>query len=151
VVARCDEVGNVLARDAESLFQETDDHVRRGAHRIEDIAGVNDQVHISLQNCIDSPSVSLLDVDLALITASLLMEPRVPRVSQMSIRDVGDLYDLIPLFNPALFRPEYLVDAQGPCALSLGSNPEEIPSGSSCSSPTAASPVGYQRLAHIYL
>src|SRR5215212_3678103 len=96
MVACCDQVRYVLARHAESLFQEADDHMRRRAHRIEDIAGVDHQVHVALQDGVHSPPVSLLDVHLPLVAASLLMELRVPTVSQVCIRDVGDPYDLIP-------------------------------------------------------
>ena len=98
MVACCDQVRDILACDAESLFQEADDHMRRRAHRIEDIAGVNDQVHIALQDGVHSPPVSLLDIDLTLVAAGVLMELRVPTVSQMSIRDVGyaDYVSMIP-------------------------------------------------------
>jgi hypothetical protein len=89
VVARRDEVGDVLACHAEGLFQETDDHMRRGSYGIEDVAGMDNQVHIAFQDGVDSPPVSLLDVHLPLVAASLLMELRVPRISQVSIRDVG--------------------------------------------------------------
>jgi hypothetical protein len=80
VVACRDEVGDLLACDAESLFQEADDHMRRRAHRIEDIAGVNDQVHIALQDGVHSPPVSLLDVNLPLVAARLGMELGIPAV-----------------------------------------------------------------------
>lgn len=113
VVTRCDQVGDFLACDAESLFQETDDHMRRRAHRIEDIAGMDNQVYVAFQNGVDCPPVSLLDVDLALIAASLLMELRVPRVPQVCIRDVGDPYDLIPLFETALFWSARMSDSPG--------------------------------------
>ena len=96
MVACGDQVGDVLACDAESLFQEADDHVRSRAHRVEDVAGVDYQVHIPLQDGVYSPPVSLLDVDLTLIPARLLVELRVPRVPQVRIRDVSDPYDLIP-------------------------------------------------------
>jgi hypothetical protein len=114
VVACSDQIRCALARDAKRLFQEADDHVRRGPDRIEDVAGVNHQVHITLQDGVHSPPVSLLDVHLPLVAARLGMELRVPAVPQMRIRDVGDPYDLIPLFNPALFRPEYTVDSPRP-------------------------------------
>jgi hypothetical protein len=67
------------------------------------------QIHIALQNSVDSPPVGLLDVDLPLVAARLLMQLRVPRVPQVRIRDVGDPYDLIPLFNPKLSRAEYML------------------------------------------
>jgi hypothetical protein len=96
MVARGDQVGDLSLCDAERLFQKADDHMRRRAHGVEDISRVNYQVDIPLQDGVDSPSVSLLNVHLPLITARLLMELRVPRVPQMSIRDVGDPYDLMP-------------------------------------------------------
>jgi hypothetical protein len=70
--------------------------VRRRAYGIEDVAGVDHQVHIALQDSVDSPAVSLLDVDLPLVAARLGMELRVPAVPQVCIRDVGDPYYLIP-------------------------------------------------------
>ena len=63
--------------------------MRRRAHRIEDVAGVDDKVHIALQDGVNSPPVSFLDVHLPLVTARLGMELRVPAVPQMRIRDVG--------------------------------------------------------------
>ena len=98
MIACCDQIGDVLSCDAERLFQEPDDHMRRRAHRIEDVTGVNDQVHIAFQDGVHSPPVSLLDIDLTLVAARVLMELRVPRVSQMSIRDVGyaDYVSMIP-------------------------------------------------------
>jgi hypothetical protein len=54
--------------------------MRRRAHRIEDIAGVNDQVHIALQDGVHSPPVSLLDVNLPLVAARLGMELGIPAV-----------------------------------------------------------------------
>jgi hypothetical protein len=98
VVACRDQIRYVLACYSKSLFQEADDHMRRGTYRIEDIAGVNDQVHIALQDGVHSPLVSLLDIDLTLVAARVLMELRVPTVSQMSIRDVGyaDYVSMIP-------------------------------------------------------
>jgi hypothetical protein len=50
---------------------------------------VNHQVHIPLQDGIDSPPVSLLDIHLPLVAARLLMKLRVPRVPQVCIRYVG--------------------------------------------------------------
>ena len=50
---------------------------------------MDNQVHIALQDGVHSPPVSLLDVHLPLVAARLLMELRVPRISQVSIRDVG--------------------------------------------------------------
>jgi hypothetical protein len=70
--------------------------VRRRPDGIEDVAGVDDQVHIPLQDGVHSPPVSLLDVHLPLVAARLGMELRVPTVSQVCIRDVGDRYYLIP-------------------------------------------------------
>ncbi len=96
VVARCDQVGNLLSCDSESLFQEADDHMRRRPDRIEDVAGVDNQIHVAFQNGVDSPPVSLLDVHLPLVATSLLMELRVPGVPQMSIRDVG-YTDYVPV------------------------------------------------------
>src|SRR5215217_9000732 len=104
VVASRDQVRDVLPGNAEGLFEETDDHVRRGTHGVEDVAGMNDQVDIPLQDGVHSPPVSLLDIDLALVAARLPMQLRVPRVPQVRIRDVGDPYDLTPLSEPALFR-----------------------------------------------
>jgi len=89
VVACRDQIRYVLACDAEGLFQEADDHMRRRTHRIEDITGVNYKVHIAFQDDVHSPPVSLLDVHLPLITARLLVELRVPTISKVSIRDVG--------------------------------------------------------------
>jgi hypothetical protein len=77
---------------------------------------VDDEVHIPLQNSVHGPSVSLLDVDLALVAARLEIELRVPRVSQVRIRDVGDPYDLIPLFNPTLFRSKHMAALPEPQA-----------------------------------
>jgi hypothetical protein len=54
--------------------------MRRRAHRIEDVAGVDDQVHIPLQDGVHSPPVSLLNVHLPLVAARLGMELRVPAV-----------------------------------------------------------------------
>jgi hypothetical protein len=106
VVACCDQVGDVLSCNSKCLFQEADDHMRRRTHRIEDVTGVNDQVHIALQDGVHSPPVSLLDIDLTLVAAGVLMELRVPTVSQMSIRDVGyaDYVSMIPsIWRPTLF------------------------------------------------
>jgi hypothetical protein len=50
---------------------------------------VDDEVHVPLQDGVDNPFVSLLDVDLTLVAARLGMELRVPRVTQVSVRDVG--------------------------------------------------------------
>jgi hypothetical protein len=74
---------------------------------------MDNQVYVAFQNGVDCPPVSLLDVDLALIAASLLMELRVPRVPQVCIRDVGDPYDLIPLFETALFWSARMSDSPG--------------------------------------
>jgi len=94
MVACCDQVRDILACDAESLFQEADDHMRRRAHRIEDVAGVDDQVHIPLQDGVHSPPVSLLNVNLPLVAPRLRAQPRVAGVPQVRIRNVGDPYDL---------------------------------------------------------
>jgi hypothetical protein len=75
---------------------------------------VNDEIHIPLQDGVNGPSISLLDVDLALVAARLGIELRVPRVAEVCIRDVGYPYDLIPLFNPVLFRPKHMMDLPGP-------------------------------------
>jgi hypothetical protein len=98
MVACCDQVGDVLSCNSESLFQEADDHMRRRAHRIEDVAGVDHKVHIALQDGFNSTPVSLLDVHLSLVSARLGMELGVPGVPQMSIRDVGyaDYVSMIP-------------------------------------------------------
>ena len=114
MVASRDQVGYVLARYAEGLFQESDDHMGRRPDRVEDVARVNDEIHIPLQDGVNGPSVSLLDVDLALVAARLGIELRVPRVAEVCIRDVGYPYDLIPLFNPVLFRPKHMMDLPGP-------------------------------------
>ena len=66
--------------------------MRRRPDRVEDVAGVDDEVHIPLQDGVDGPPVSLLDVDLPLVAARLGMELRVPAVPQVRIRDVGYAY-----------------------------------------------------------
>jgi hypothetical protein len=76
----------------------------RGAHRVEDIARVDHQVHIPLQDGIHGPPVSLLDVHLSLIAARLLMELRVPAVSQVRVRDVGYTYYIVALLSVAIRR-----------------------------------------------
>ncbi len=89
------------ARDAGRLLQKADDHVRSRPDRVEDIAGVDDKVHVPLQDGVDGPSVSLLHVDLALVAASLGIELRVPGVSQVRVRDVGYAY-YVPVILPGL-------------------------------------------------
>jgi hypothetical protein len=68
--------------------------VRCGTHRIEDVAGVDHDVHVPLQDSVHGPPVGVLDVDLSLVAVRYRVEPRVPRVPEMRIRDVGDPYDL---------------------------------------------------------
>jgi hypothetical protein len=50
---------------------------------------VYDEIHVPLQDRVDGPPVSLLNVDLALVAARLGVELRVPGVTQVRIRDVG--------------------------------------------------------------
>src|SRR5829696_244066 len=89
MVARGDEVGDVrVEREAGGLLQEADDHVRRRPHRVEDIAGVDHQVHLPLQDGVNRPPVSLLNIHLPLVAACLGAKLRVPRVPQVRIRDV---------------------------------------------------------------
>ena len=81
VVAGSDEVGDVgVERDAGRLLQEADDHVRRRAHRVKDVAGVNDKVNVSLQNGVYRPPIRLLYVHLPLVASCPRAQPRVPRV-----------------------------------------------------------------------
>jgi hypothetical protein len=54
--------------------------MRCRAHRVEDVARVDHQVHVPLQYFVDSPSVRLLDVDLSLVAVGLWAELRVPGV-----------------------------------------------------------------------
>jgi hypothetical protein len=67
---------------------------------------VDHQVNIPLQDGVDGPPVGLLDVDLPLVAAGLLMELGIPRVPQMCIRDVG-YADYVPVIlsisKPRLF------------------------------------------------
>ena len=66
------QVGDVgVERDAGRLLQEADDHVRRRPHRVEDVAGVDHQVNVTLQDGVDRPPVSLLNVNLPLVPARL--------------------------------------------------------------------------------
>jgi hypothetical protein len=78
--------------------------MRRGPDRIEDVAGVDDKVHIALQDSVHSPPVGLLDVHLPLVAARLGMELRIPAVPQMSIRDVGYTYYIVALLSVAIRR-----------------------------------------------
>ena len=90
VVAGGDEVGDTGAcRDAGCLLQEADDHVRRRTHRVEDVARVDHEVHILLQDGVNRPPVSFLYVYLALVAVGLGAELRKPGVSQVRIRDMG--------------------------------------------------------------
>jgi hypothetical protein len=63
--------------------------VRRRPDRIEDIAGVNDEVNVSLQNGIHSPCVRLLYVNLPLVASRPRTQPRVPGIPQVRVRDVS--------------------------------------------------------------
>ncbi len=92
VVSCGDEVGDVLPREAGGLLEEADDHVRRGPHRVEDVAGVDHQVHVPLQDGVHRPPVGLLDVHLPLVAARLGVELRVAGVPEVRIRDVGYAY-----------------------------------------------------------
>jgi len=58
---------------------------------------VDDKVHVPLQDGVDSPSIGLLNVDLALVAARLGMKLRVPGVTQVRVRDVGYAY-----YGPAI-------------------------------------------------
>ncbi len=77
--------------------------MRRRPYRIEDVARVYDEVNISLQDGVYSPRVRLLYVYLSLVAPRLRTEPRVPRVSQVCVRDVRDPYDLSPFFGLPYF------------------------------------------------
>jgi hypothetical protein len=80
--------------------------MRRGSYGIEYVAGVDNQVHIALQDGVNSQPVSLLDVDLPLVTARLLMKLRIPRVPQVCVRDVSyaDYVSMIlSISRPMLF------------------------------------------------
>jgi len=80
--------------------------MRRGPYRIEDVARMDNQVHIPIQNSVDGPPVSLLDVDLPLVAARLLMKLRIPRVPQVCVRDVSytDYVSMIlSISRPTLF------------------------------------------------
>ena len=70
-----------------------------GPHRVEGVAGVDHQVHVPLQDGVHSPPVSLLNVNLPLVAPRLRAQPRVAGVPQVRIRNVGDPYDLFPLFT----------------------------------------------------
>jgi hypothetical protein len=90
VVTRRHDVGNTSpCGDAGRLLKEADDDVRSGPDRVKDVAGVNNDVNVPLQDGVDRPSVGLLDVDLPLVAVRLGVEPRVARVPEMRIRDVG--------------------------------------------------------------
>jgi hypothetical protein len=78
--------------------------MRRRPDRVEDIARVDHQVHIPLQDGVHGPPVSLLDVHLPLVAASLGMELRIPAVPEMSIRDVGYTYYIVALLCVAIRR-----------------------------------------------
>ncbi|CAA9444362.1 MAG: SbcD_Mre11, partial [uncultured Rubrobacteraceae bacterium] len=64
------------------------DHVRRRPDGVERVAGVDDEVDLTLQDLVDSSPVRLLCVDLPLVAVGLRAELRVPRVPQVRIRDV---------------------------------------------------------------
>ena len=102
MVAGGDQVGDAAACDAEGLFQEADYYVGCRPDRVEDVARVNDEIHFPLQDGVNGPSVSLLDVDLALVTARLGMELRVPGVPQVRIRDVRYAY-YVPAILPRVY------------------------------------------------
>jgi hypothetical protein len=61
----------------------------RGPYGVEDITGVDHDVHVPLQDGVDRPPVGLLDVNLPLVAVRHGVESRVPRVPEMRIRDVG--------------------------------------------------------------
>src|SRR3712207_5405854 len=96
-----DEVGDVgVQRDPGRLLEEADDNVRRRSHRVKDVAGVDDEIDIPLQNGVHRPPVSLLYINLPLVTARPRAQLRVPRVPEVRVRDMSDPYDLSPPFGP---------------------------------------------------
>ena len=107
MVAGGDEVGDAgTCREAGRLLQETDDYVRRRTHRVEDVARVEHEVHLPLQDGVNRPSVRLLYVYLALVAVGFGTELRVPGVSQVRIRDVCDS-DYIVLALPVIWDLRY--------------------------------------------
>jgi hypothetical protein len=80
--------------------------VCRGPHGVEDITGVDNDVHIPLQDGIDGPPVGLLDVNLPLVAVGFGIQPRVPRVPEMRIRDVrytNYVIEVLPISRSSLF------------------------------------------------
>ncbi len=64
--------------------------MRRRPDGVERVAGVDDEVDLTLQDLVDCSPVRLLSVDLPLVSVGLRAELRVPRVPQVRIRDVSD-------------------------------------------------------------
>jgi hypothetical protein len=93
VVARGNYVWDVrVGGDAGGLLQEADNDVRRRAYRVEYVAGVDHQVHVPLQDGVNSSRVRLLNVNLPLVSPRLGVQLRVPCVPKVRIRDVGYAY-----------------------------------------------------------
>ena len=104
-----DQVRDAQLGDAECLLQEADDYVRRRTHRVEHVAGVDYEVHVPLQDGVHRPLVSLLNVHLPLVAVRGRVQLRVPRVTQMRVRDVGYTnYGLrcLPYILSYLFYPQ---------------------------------------------